>query len=319
MEVPDTSGGIEVTERKDQGAAGARNAVKSAASEELETQTGPTLRELVATQENEIAKALPLAMDAARYVRVVQSEISKNPKLRECSPRSFIGAVLTAAQLGLEFGPLQQAFVLPFKKRRKEGSQWVDDMEAQLIIGYRGWLTLMNRSAEIADVSARTVYAKDFFEFEYGLDERLVHRPAPGDRGAPIGYYAVIRKTNGGRTFAYMTREEVEKHRDRYASAKFDGAVKGPWADPDQFEQMAWKTVFLRAKTWVPTSVDQQLAVQTAEAVDNHVVKRMTVEEEPEVVPFDEDIVDAEIVDTKGHGESAWEREEREERERDTQ
>lgn len=306
---------------EDTKAKAAREAVKDAANEELAVRTEPTLRELVAKQEDEIARALPNTMDPARYVRIVQSELSKNPKLREATPRSFIGAVLTAAQLGLEFGPLQQAFILPFKKKRKEGNQWLEEMEAQLIIGYRGWMSLMNRSAEIADVSARTVYSKDFFEYEYGLDERLVHRPASGDRGAPTGYYAVIRKTNGGRTFAYMTKEEVEKHRDRYASNKYEGTVKGPWADPDQFEQMAWKTVFLRAKTWVPVSVDQQLAMHTAEGVDNHVVRRMTVDEEPDIEPFEEgesEVVEGEIVDADGVpiGETAWDREDREARER---
>ena len=304
---------------EDTKARAARDAVKTASTEELAVRTEPTLRELVAQQENELARALPNTMDPARYVRIVQSELSKNPKLRECTPRSFIGAVLTAAQLGLEFGPLQQAFILPFKKKRKEGNQWLEEMEAQLIIGYRGWMSLINRSAEISDVSARTVYSKDFFDYEYGLDERLVHKPASGDRGAPIGYYAVIRKTNGGRTFAYMTLEEVEKHRDRYAASKYQGEVKGPWADPDQFEQMAWKTVFLRAKTWVPTSVDQQML--TAQSVDNHVVNQMTVDEEPEIEPFDEDgaeIVEGEIVDADGVpiGETAWDREDREARER---
>src|SRR5487761_278657 len=99
---------------EDTKAKAAREAVKDAANEELAVRTEPTLRELVAKQEDEIARALPNTMDPARYVRFVQSELSKNPKLREATPRSFIGAVLTAAQLGLEFGPLQQAFILPF-------------------------------------------------------------------------------------------------------------------------------------------------------------------------------------------------------------
>jgi recombination protein RecT len=198
----------------------------------------------------------------------------------ECSPESFLGAVLTAAQLKLEFGPMQQAYLVPYGR------------EIQLIIGYKGWLTLMNRSAEIQSVSARTVYERDTFEIEYGLDENLIHKPASGDRGKPVAYYAVIRKTNGGRSFAVMTHAEVIKHRDRYG--KKGGKLIGPWADPDQFEAMAFKTVFLKAKTWVPTSVETQVA----QDMDTRVVKRMTVDQEPEIVP-DDDVVDAEIVDTE--------------------
>jgi recombination protein RecT len=287
----------------DQKADAARDAVRDAASGELAVRTEPTLRELVEVQQSEIARALPMAMDAARYVRIVQTELRKNPNLMKCSPQSFLGAVLTAAQLGLEFGPLQQAYLVPY------------GTEIQLIIGYRGWLTLMNRSAEILSVSARTVFAKDTFSYEYGLDENLIHKPASGDRGAPVAYYAVIRKTNGGRSFAVMTREEMIKHRDRYG--KKGGRLTGPWADKDQEEAMCWKTAFLRAKTWVPLSAETQMA----QDVDNHVVRRMTVDEEPEIerdeLPDDDGVVDAEIVgDDQGEHEDLWAKEDREARER---
>ena len=267
--------------QQDQGAGAARQALAETKGNGVVANTRPTLRDLVASQQGEIGRALAMSdVDAARYVRIVQTELRKKPRLMECSPESFLGAVLTAAQLKLEFGPMQQAYLVPYGK------------EIQLIIGYKGWLTLMNRSAEIQSVSARTVFANDTFDYEYGLDETLVHKPAAGERGKPVAYYAVIRKTNGGRSFAVMTREEVEKHRDRYG--KKGGKLTGPWADPDQFESMAWKTVFLRAKTWVPTSVEAQVA----QDMDTRVIKRLTVDAEPEVSEPDADVVDAEIVDT---------------------
>ena len=280
MEVPDTSGGIEVTERKDQGAAGARNAVKSAASEELETQTGPTLRELIAVQESEIARALPLAMDAARYVRIVQTELRKNPKLMQCSPQSFLGAVLTAAQLGLEFGPLGQAFLVPYGR------------EIQLQIGFKGYLNLINRNGSVQSVSARAVHAKDVFDYSFGLDETLVHRPATGERGPIVAFYCIVRSVNGGRNVAVMTREEVEAHRDRYATR--GGHVNKVWAD--NFEEMGMKTVFLKAAKWMAVSTELQMA----QNVDDHVVRRMTVDEEvTPLEPEDDEIVDAELIDQR--------------------
>ena len=297
----------------------AREAVAAASSGELATQGAKSLRELVQLQVGEIAKALPngTAAQAERYARIIQTEIRKNPKLLETSPPTFFGAILTAAQMGLEFGPLQQAYIIPFNNRKKINNQWVTVSEAQLIIGYQGWLSLMDRSAQIESVSARTVYQGDFFEYEYGLDERMVHRPVDeSERGAPTHYYCVVRKTNGGRSFVVMTRNEVEKHRERYAK-KHDGKFTGPWADPDQFEAMAYKTCLLKLKKWIPMYIETQLAQE----LDGGVVSRMEVAEEPVVEPFDESllddetIVDAEIVDTSSGGETAWEREEREERE----
>ena len=279
-----------MTERKDN-TAGAAADVIGQALDEVKVKKG-TLASFVEAQAPEIAKALPGGLvDAERYVRLVQTELRKNPALMRCTPQSFLGAVMTSAQLGLEFGPMGQVYLVPFKN------------EITLIVGYKGWLKLIHNSAEIQDVSARTVYSNDQFTMEYGLDERLVHVPAkdskgqplpPAQRGVVVGYYCVIRKTNGGRTFAYMTRDEVLAHREKYAKKK-DGKFTGPWADPDEFEAMAYKTVFLKAKTWVPTSVEA-----LAQEVDNHVVSRLAFEQEPVVTaPEDDDeddVVDAEIV-----------------------
>ena len=280
----------------------ARDTVKRAAGAEIATQDAKGLRELVETQELAIAKALPMTMDAARYVRIVQTELSKNPKLKECTPRSFMGAVLTGAQLGLEPGPMQQWYPVPFRNKGVA--------EVQFIVGYRGWATLAHRTGQIQGINPRTVFQGDEFDYAYGLDEYLKHKPCEDDkRGAPLYYYVVTRLTNGGRNFVVMSRPEVERHRDRYA--KKNGVVVGPWADKDQFEAMAWKTCFLKQKAWLPSSID----VMQADFTDGHVINRMDPDEEPDVVPFDDEdeIVDAEIVDADH--ETAWEREERESRE----
>jgi len=313
---------------EDKKAKGARETVSGASSGALVTQGVKSLREMVQAQVGEIAKALPNGTEAQaeRYARIIQTEIRKNPKLLEVSPPTFFGAVLTAAQMGLEFGPLQQAYIVPFNNNKKINGQWVKISEAQLIIGYKGWLSLMDRSSQIESVSARTVYKGDFIDFEYGLDERLVHRPIEEDKRGPVThFYCVVRKTNGGRSFVVMTVKEVEDHREKYAK-KFDGKFQGPWGDPDQFEPMAYKTCLLKLKTWIPMSVDTQLAQEA----ETGTMTRMTASEETTIEAFDESlhddtIVDAEIVDAANardttddqwDSEAPWEREEREAKER---
>ena len=276
-----------MTERTDKTAGAAADVIGQALAE-TKVQKG-TLASFVQSQIPEIAKALPGGLvDAERYARIVITELRKKPELARCTPQSFLGAVMTAAQLGIEFGPTKQAYLVKYGD------------ECTLIIGYPGWLKLIDNTASIQDVSARTVYADDTFMLEYGLDERMVHIPAKDASGQPLpedqrgkvtGYYCVIRKTNGGRTFAHMSYDQVVKHRDKYA--KRGGKLSGPWADPMEFESMAWKTVFLKAKTWVPTSVEA-----LASEVDGRVVSRLSMAEEPVVTepPDDADVVDAEIV-----------------------
>ena len=77
---------------------------------------GPkTLRDYLKTMEGEIAKALPSVITPERFTRIVTTALSSNPQLNNCTPQSFLGAMMTAAQLGLEPNtPLGQAYLLPY-------------------------------------------------------------------------------------------------------------------------------------------------------------------------------------------------------------
>lgn len=46
----------------------------------------------------EIKKALPSVITPERFTRIVLSAISVNPKLADCTPRSFLAAMMTSAQ-----------------------------------------------------------------------------------------------------------------------------------------------------------------------------------------------------------------------------
>ena len=65
--------------------------------------------------EKQIAKALPSVMTPERFTRIAMTAVTQNPQLGQCTPGSFIGALLTAAQLGMEPNtPLGQAYLIPY-------------------------------------------------------------------------------------------------------------------------------------------------------------------------------------------------------------
>lgn len=67
-----------------------------------------------------IKAALPSVMTPERFTRITMSALSATPKLQTCTPQSFLGAMMTAAQLGLEPNtPLGQAYLIPFNNRKK--------------------------------------------------------------------------------------------------------------------------------------------------------------------------------------------------------
>src|SRR5581483_7701066 len=188
------------------------------------------LRRLADPLMGQIKAAMPafLAKNAEQMVRCLMTECQKTPALLDCAPKSLFGGVIQAAQLGLTLGgPMGQAYLIPFKG------------QAQLVVGYKGYIALAHRSGRVRRITPRVVREGDVFEVLYGNGQRLVHRPdvmaAGGSLGKPVGYYAVIELDNGGEDFEFRTVAEMEAHRDRYALSK-----NGPWKT--NFDEMALKT-----------------------------------------------------------------------------
>ena len=238
-----------------------------------------TMQQHIKAMEGEIRKALPSVMTPERFTRIVLSAISVNPQLGACTPNSFLGAMMTSAQLGLEVNtPLGQAYVLPYRNKGQ--------LEAQFQLGYKGLIDLAYRSGEVEVIQAHVVYEHDQFECEYGLDPKLSHKPADRDRGEPIKVYAVFKTKSGGFGFEVMSMEDVRAHATKYSKAYNSGF--SPWKT--NFEEMAKKTVLKRVLKYAPLKSDFVRA-----AVQDEVVKS-TLSEDMFSVP-DETIMEAEFTE----------------------
>lgn len=93
------------------------NTLQKAANAVAEKKTGAkTMKDYVQQMEGEIAKALPSVITPERFLRITLSALSNNPQLAQCTPKSFLGAMMTAAQLGVEPNtPLGQAYLIPYR------------------------------------------------------------------------------------------------------------------------------------------------------------------------------------------------------------
>ena len=54
-----------------------------------------SLQDLIKVMEPEIKKALPTVMTPERFTRITLSALSTNPQLAGCSPKTFLGAMMT--------------------------------------------------------------------------------------------------------------------------------------------------------------------------------------------------------------------------------
>lgn len=251
-------------------------------------QQSPSVKQLVANYQNEFAKALPAVMTGERFARIATTALTQTPELQKCTPSSFMGALLTAAQLGLEPNtPLGQAYLIPYNRNVKNGNEWLTIKECSFQLGYRGLLELAHRSGELKDLSAQIVYENDTFEYELGLEPKLKHIPAMKNRGEIAWVYAVYHLVSGGFGFEVMSYDDIERHRKQFSAASNKG--KSPWTT--NWEAMAKKTVIKKALKYAPLKSDFVKAAQ----IDDGAVLDVKDDGAGDMDIFASQIVEAEV------------------------
>lgn len=223
------------------------------------TVTANSVREMFGKKgvRDQLIAALPkqTALTPDRLIRVALTVIRTNPDLLDCSLQSLLACLMGCAQLGLMPEPyLGQAYLVPFRNR-KTGQR-----EAQLIPGYRGYITLARNSGELDNLSADVVFQNDEFKVVKGLHEDLVHIPNyKGEQGEMVGAYTVFRYMHGSATFDFMTKTKIDKIRKRSKASD-----TGPWVT--DYEEMAKKTVIRRHMKLAPLSIENNTLAQAAQA-----------------------------------------------------
>jgi len=213
----------------------------------------PTMQQLSKQMGPGIKAALPSVMTPERFSRLALTALNSNATLQQCSPNSFLGAMMQAAQLGLEPNtPLGQAYLIPYRNHGQ--------LECQFQVGYKGMVDLFYRSGGKV-IQSEVVYENDTFDFAFGLDPQLKHIPAKTDRGQPTHVYAVFRTKDDGYGFAVMTMDDVRAHAKKYSKAYSNG----PWQT--NFEEMAKKTVLKRALKYAPLKTDFVRAIAADETI----------------------------------------------------
>lgn len=252
-------------------------AISKAAGKAAVTKKDPTagMRAYIAKMEGEIAKALPSVLTPERFTRITLSALSATPKLAETTPQSFLGAMMTAAQLGLEPNtPLGQAYLLPYKNKGV--------LECQFQLGYKGLIDLAYRSGQVSIIQAHAVRENDEFSYAYGLEPSLSHKPALRDRGEVYCYYAMFRTKDGGFGFEVMSREDIEAHAQKYSQNY--GSDFSPWKS--NFDEMAKKTVLKRVLKYAPLKSDFVKA-----AASDGTIKHSIAPDMGDVAPIEADYV----------------------------
>lgn len=225
---------------------------------------------------------------ANAFVQSVKDMFISNPSIQRCDITSILSAAKKVAMLNLTIGGDMD--IIPRGR------------EAKAEPNYKGFVTLALRAGLFA--KANTVFENDDFDLDIGSSE-IKHKPClRGDRGAAIGYYAVVTFQTGASVIDYMTAEEVEEFKE---SHKLSSPA---WSN--YFNEMGKKTVLKRLlKSYMysdPTgnlseviNYDNTLEAETAEPEQNRFAdlakpetKQKVSKETGEVTEYDADDFDPE-------------------------
>ena len=254
---------------------------------------------MLANYKDAIKQALPSVITPERFTRIATTVVASSPKLYQAvveSPQTFIGALMTAAQLGIEPNtPLGQGYLIPFNNFNKAKGKKV--MEVSFQLGVYGVIDLAYRSGEVTEIYARTVYENDEFKYVEGLDRDLKHVPyRGGDRGDAIAYYAVFKTKTGAKDFAVMWKDEVLAHAKRFSKSYYanSDSFSGPWET--DFDRMAEKTVLLRVLKYAPKKTDFARALSLDNTVKSTLDKDMSTVSNDDVIDAEATVVDGEPI-----------------------
>jgi recombination protein RecT len=176
----------------------------------------------------------------SQFKNIVINEVKKSEKMQQAflnNPASLFASILLCAELGLNpSADVGEFYFLPF------GSKITP------ILGYKGVINLILRSGEISKLWSEIVYQDDEFEYELGLEPKLVHKPNHERTNKNIKYvYAVAKLTNGETMFKVMSKKEIM---EIVEMSKYPNSLYGSNKDPQGW--MHKKTVIKQLSKTLP-------------------------------------------------------------------
>jgi recombination protein RecT len=187
------------------------------------------------------------SMTPAQFKQIVINELKRSPKLQEAfvkNPASLFASILHCAEMGLN--PSQMVgefFFIPYK----------DTITP--ILGYKGLLTLLMRSNKVKKIWSEVVYEDDDFEYELGLEPKLLHTPNHNSvrNSQNIKCIYACAKIEDEVVFKVMFKNEIQNiiNMSKVSNDLFFNDKK----DPEQW--MAKKTVLKQLSKLLPKDDDR--------------------------------------------------------------
>lgn len=166
----------------------------------------------------EFEMALPSHLSSDRFIRICNTAITRNPKLLDCTPASFMKCLLDLSAMGLEPDG-KKAHLIPYKDNRNNVT------ECTLLVDYKGKVELVRRDKNVEDVQCITIRENDQCEW---INNSMVHKIDPKKpRGEVVATYTWIKWKSG----SVSVGEPFSKDDAEHAKKSSKTSSAGPWKD----------------------------------------------------------------------------------------
>jgi recombination protein RecT len=260
---------------------------------------------------------LPRNFDVNKFMATLSLEVQKNPKLGQCS--NLIEVAKDVASFGLIIGGLaNQSYLIPFNKKYKEGNTWKSKIIAQLIIGYRGYITKLEEAGYTveAEIVTKEEVEKGLFKELRGSETKIMHSPIRTGirtRENIALAYCIIKHKENPPVISVLSKEEMEEmaKKEQYIDEKKVKALGNVWQSKERstdYGQMCIKTVIRNAVKKVNLQIanemsnyegkrDSEVVVEKQELKIINDLPKVDFEAEDEVVEKQETALTQEEID----------------------
>ena len=249
---------------------------------QLQAQQKPKFSVAITTKgyQSLIANTLRDPARVRRFTASITSAVAVNPALQECDAVTILAGALLGESLNLSPSPqLGQYYLVPFKNRK------ANKIDAQFVLGYKGYLQLALRSGQYADLDVTEIKQGEYLgkdsmtgkpKFQFIEDDDL------RDALPTVGYMAYFEYVNGFRKVLYWSKEKMMNHADTYSKAfsrqKYEELLAGKIPESEMwkyssfwyksFDDMAKKTMLRQLiSRWGVMSIEMTKALESDNAV----------------------------------------------------
>lgn len=249
---------------------------------QLQAQQKPKFSVAITTKgyQSLIANTLRDPARVRRFTASITSAVAVNPALQECDAGTILAGALLGESLNLSPSPqLGQYYLVPFKNRK------ANKIDAQFVLGYKGYIQLALRSGQYADLDVTEIKQGEYlgkdsmtgkpkFQFIEDDDQR--------DALPTVGYMAYFEYMNGFRKVLYWSKEKMMNHADTYSKAfsrqKYEELLAGKIPESEMwkyssfwyksFDDMAKKTMLRQLiSRWGVMSIEMAKAFESDNTV----------------------------------------------------